>query len=285
MAGRMPLLEDGTMTKRNRSVDSLSAKVEKGIEHVRKAHSTGQEILEACPRGKKRREIYRKKLVQKQAESLGLSEELGRKARQLASGYTEPELKNLFALCREHHYVLGVSIVNKFLTIPKTKSQRAKFQEEAVKKNWTRARISAELRKRFGTRQKGGKKVKIAPDLEDALLQLEDWAYHVALMARKFDGALKQCAESPSQKESLKPVIEALQGAMEAASKVSEQAKGRQKRSARAPSGEGTAKTDGRVARRKKPATASSRSAARKTKAGQRDAGDAAELREYFGLS
>ena len=266
---------------------SLS-EVQEAIKEVREVYRIGGKILKTCPiKGN-----YGKKLIQKQAAVHGLNEDLARKARQLADGdrgYTKEELEALFDLCLEHGYVLGISVVHKFLTVPKVNKQRVGFQEEAIKGHWTRSRIAAELRQRFGTRRQGGKKVKIPADLEGALSVMEEWAHHVGLKAKKFAASVKQNAMVPDAEKQLKPIFKALKRAERAANEVSGLAaqarKEPQKRSSRSPSGKRTAKTDGGVAREKKPATASSRSATRKKKTGQRDAGDAAELKEYFELS
>ncbi len=128
----------GRRTAEQRAFES---KVEDAIRQVLKVSSIGRKILKACPFDESFDKIYGQNRIEEQAKAHGLNPDLARKARQLADGhrgYTEDELDALFDLCRDKKYVLGVSIVHKFLTVPKSNGRRAAFQEEAITGKWTR---------------------------------------------------------------------------------------------------------------------------------------------------
>ena len=239
------------------------AEVRTAFTRVRRAYGLGKKILKACPT----EGTYGKKLIEEQAAKYKLNPDLARKARQMAdavNGYTKEELDTLFALCLEHGYVLGVSVVHKFVSVPKAEGQRIEFQEEAIQGHWTRARIAAELRRRFGTRRQGGRKAKIPEDRQGFLLAVEDWAHHAALMAKQLAESVKRSTTVPNAAKQLKPIYSALKRAERAASAVSGLAsQARQKmmeRSSRSPPRKASAKAKETAIRGKGKRASASRS-------------------------
>jgi hypothetical protein len=145
-------------------------KVEAAINGIRKAWALGRKIRAGCGMRAGRGE----RLIVRMAGRHHIGEDLARKLRQIAdpqAGYGRQELERLLRLCRRHGRPLGISHLSKFVTIG-DKRMRAGFQREAIRGGWSRARIQAELLRRFGYRRRGGRRRRITDDPEVLLMGL-----------------------------------------------------------------------------------------------------------------
>jgi hypothetical protein len=88
-------------------------------------------------------------------------------------GYTDRQLDDLCNLCKVHNRALGFSFVIKFLTIH-NKTERAKFQQEAITKGWSLIQVRLALAARRGSKALhglAGKRPKLN-NLDDLLADL-----------------------------------------------------------------------------------------------------------------
>jgi len=157
-------------SQRSPSLKVNSAKVERGIEAIRSAYKTGQKILERIGR----RGEYKSAAIQKEAERLGLNENVVRKLRQIAEpedGFTEQELEKLLEISRKHEWAIGPAYLYKIVSIPKKHRLREKFVRQAARGQWNRARIDLEIRQHYRQRPHGGRRMKIAASIDTARLQ------------------------------------------------------------------------------------------------------------------
>ncbi len=144
--------------------------IEEKIEELRMLHKAGMSSLRKSPT----RMNYGESDVR--AKEAQLPKEYLTKARVFASkekGYTQADLKELFALMREHQHPIGVGYIFKLLRV--RKDQRPSIQREAFLHRWSVAELKAQIHARFGNRQQAaGRKPVIlmtAKGVESALLQ------------------------------------------------------------------------------------------------------------------
>lgn len=183
--------------------------IETAIQQLRNYHRLGSEIRDSLPAGR----AYNERVVERQAEARGLSTGTIRKLRTLADpeqGYGQAELEELCCLFREHGCAPRISIVYKFLSVPKDRDQRAEFQQQVIEGHWKRPRVDQELRKLFGGRRRsGGKRKRIPDDPGNVLAQIEGmcfaWARFCTQLAEKDRGL------SAKVKRRLKAASQALQ--------------------------------------------------------------------------
>ena len=106
-----------------------------------------------------------KRKLRDAAETLGVSVEFARQARQFADhelGYTPDEVDALCRLIEETQpdqgdelSVFGRSHLNRMLSVPKRR--RPRLQAEAIGKGWAMRRLDAEIAARYGARRNGGR--------------------------------------------------------------------------------------------------------------------------------
>lgn len=136
-------------------------KVRRSLQAVRAFHAVGRKSLDRHP------DAVGYGSMEAEAERLGVSAEMLRKARAFAGAYTDADLDDLYALADGHDFPLGVSHVIRLLSIP-TRS-RARFQRATVQGRWSKRRLDAEIRKRFGNRQPAAGRRQASPETaEDA---------------------------------------------------------------------------------------------------------------------
>ena len=169
------------------------ADVEQAIAAFRQAYREGEKIAERVDREGR----YGRGIVQDEARVRGINEDAVRKLRQFARSYTEKELDELCQCCRKHGRALGVSFVAKFVTIPRERKQRKKFQEEVIRERWSQGRIDKEIRVRFGRRRQGGKQPALAETVEGVLAQLDG----VCLQWHRMIKRLQQRDEANGQQD------------------------------------------------------------------------------------
>jgi hypothetical protein len=98
-----------------------------------------------------------------------------RKALQFARrgyGYSARQLDRLCALLRKHRPVFGVSHVGILVTAPWP--QRAELQQLCAAKNWSKAELEDEIKKRLGARRRGGRRRHVGADQGLLLVQLAE---------------------------------------------------------------------------------------------------------------
>jgi hypothetical protein len=87
-------------------------------------------------------------------------------------GYSRRELDELCAECLAYNRPLGFSFIVKFLTITE-KRERACFQRETIRNDWSLIRVKHELVARYGRRRRGGKRPAIPKTVKELLADLE----------------------------------------------------------------------------------------------------------------
>jgi hypothetical protein len=162
-----------TTSKDQRTMQRLR----KAMKELGKAYERGEKIAEKCPQGKH----YGAKWVEAEAARRKINADTVRKLRQLVSpkeGFTPKQWKDLIALCTARKFPLGLSTVFRILPVPKKDDERDRFLREVVKNRWPRARVAAEIRRRYDSRRQGDRVPKVPDDVEDALVELAARAYH-----------------------------------------------------------------------------------------------------------
>ena len=165
------------MATQPRAEGKPSPKVQKAIERLWEAYEVGKQIAEHCPmRGR-----YRAGLIEGEAKRHGINPDTARKLRQLVEpqqGFTEPELKKLVTLCEKHDYTIAVSTVFRLFPIPKQGGERERFLGEIAEGRWKRARVAAEIRRRYESQRPGDRVPRIPAGYENARVELQDKAFH-----------------------------------------------------------------------------------------------------------
>ena|ERR1035437_1290552 len=136
-------------------------KIKEAIKRVQDFYEMGQKSLKKFGRG----HAYGK--METAAKDLGVYQETLRRARVLADpehgGYSNRELKALYRLMRQYQAPIGPSHVIRLISIA-DRAKRARLQLEAAKHKWTTHRLDAEIRWRFGRRQKKAGRTHHLPD-------------------------------------------------------------------------------------------------------------------------
>lgn len=110
------------------------------------------------------------------AARVHLSPDMLRKARVFADakhgGYSVADLKELTALMRKHHAVIGPTHIIRLISI-KDRHRRARLQRETVTRGWSCSELDAVIRFRFGKRGKAvGRKPTPVRTAEEACFRL-----------------------------------------------------------------------------------------------------------------
>jgi hypothetical protein len=151
--------------------DVSEPEVWKAVEALLKRHQQGLDLLADYPIGK----AYGSKAIKTVADDWGINEDTLRKMRVFADerkGYSPAELEGLCAECLKYGRPLGFSFIVKFLTITE-KRERACFQREAIRNDWSLIRVKHELVARYGRRRRGGKRPAIPATVRELLADLE----------------------------------------------------------------------------------------------------------------
>jgi hypothetical protein len=90
-----------------------------------------------------------------EAERLGLNIDYMRACRRLAAMYSPEQLGRLCKACEEGGYPLGWARMMLLLTVPKA-AERESLLKQAIKEHWSKPRLQAEIRRRYGVRRKPG---------------------------------------------------------------------------------------------------------------------------------
>lgn len=142
-----------------------ATKVRQATQKIRRFHALGARSLARCPG----RMWYGE--TDDHARRCGTSAEMLRKARSFANSYTGEQAKALCLLCERRGAAYSVSHVFRLLAVPRP--HRAAFQREAITCVWSKGRIDAEIRKRFGNRRPAaGRRRLPPPTADDACYQI-----------------------------------------------------------------------------------------------------------------
>jgi hypothetical protein len=148
------------------------AKVEAALQVIQASHATGLTSLKARPRTQSSKTHE----LEEEAKTLGISVDRLRQARQFAdpkSGYTVPELRQLFQHCVKQGFAIGWSHILQFISIYDRK-ERKTLQDATIEKRWSKRQLINEL-KRLREPIKFGGRWKSIPDNEVyVLMQLKD---------------------------------------------------------------------------------------------------------------
>lgn len=152
-------------------------KVAQEIKKIRAFFRLGRQ----APRRRLHRMAYGKRLIDAEAERLGVNEDTLRKARQFREEYGRDGLKQLCQLIREKQSgmerdrpVFSTSHLIRLLTVA-DKDERELLQREAVAGAWSRQRLNVEIAKRYGPRRDAGRRPYVPPDLGGAYAKIESF--------------------------------------------------------------------------------------------------------------
>lgn len=200
------------MPKKLAKPQPTAKQVEQGIHQVRAFHALGRKSLERCPE----RGEYAKGQIDAEAKARKVNADTLRKARAFASLYREPELDELFGLCRKHGFAPSKSLILRLVTLPYGKQRRA-LQREAVAGHWTMSRFDQELGARYGARRSGGRIKAIPTDKTGLLAQIEmmceEWKRWYAALKREPKVGAKKARERdlpPRIKQKVQDVLKQL---------------------------------------------------------------------------
>lgn len=168
-----------------------SSEVEIAIKKVRQFHDIGHRSLKDLPDNRG----YGSSLAKVEAAKVGMNEDTLRKARQFAELYSDDDLAELAALCRQHACVLGTSFIILLVRVP-DREQRRRLQRKVTSKHWTASRLEQAITSRYGPRRAGGRRPAIPRDAAELLAQVESmcdaWVrWHSALTDEPHDNRKK----------------------------------------------------------------------------------------------
>lgn len=161
------------MTKTRRDM------VRDAIRDIRKFYTMGRRL----PRKQPHRDTYGKGEMAAAAKDRGENEDTIRKARQFADpelGYSRDELNDLCRMIEQIQStqdgswsIFTRTHVIRLLSVHPKRS-RAALQKQAIENAWGLKELESEIAKRFGSRRHGGRRRRIANDLNAFLVQLEN---------------------------------------------------------------------------------------------------------------
>ena len=197
------------MATQSRAEGKPSPKVQKAIERLWEAYEVGKQITENCPMGGR----YGAGLIDGEARRHGINPDTARKLRQFVDpkqGFTDSELKDLIALSGQHDYPLAISTVFRLFPVPKRGGERKQFIRELISGRWKRARVAAEIRRRYESQRPGDRVPRIPVGYENALVELQDKAFHFRRWCIEFVDASKQRAGKQGAQRALQAVNKVL---------------------------------------------------------------------------
>jgi hypothetical protein len=102
-----------------------------------------------------------------EAERLGLNIHYMRAARRFAAMYSPEQLDRLCKACETANYPLGWARTMLLLTVPKA-AERESLLKQAIREDWSKPKLQAEIRRRYGVRRKPGAGRPTKLDAEDS---------------------------------------------------------------------------------------------------------------------
>ena len=210
------------MATQSRAEGKPSPKVQKAIERLWEAYEVGKQITENCPMGGR----YGAGLIDGEARRHGINPDTARKLRQFVDpkqGFTDSELKDLIALSGQHDYPLAISTVFRLFPVPKRGGERKQFIRELISGRWKRARVAAEIRRRYESQRPGDHVPRIADDFNDASVELQNRAFQFRRWCVEFVEARRQKAGSRGAQRAqraVEAVLDAIRDAVQARADV-----------------------------------------------------------------
>ena len=198
------------MATQNQAEGKPSPKVQKAMERLWEAYEVGKQIAENCPMGGR----YRAGLIEGEAKRHRVNPDTARKLRQLVSpeygGFTKSQLDDLVSLCEKRDYAVAISTLFRLFPVPRQGGERKRFLDEIVEGCWKRARVAAEIRRRYESQRPGDHVPRIAGAFDDALVELQEKAFHFRRWCIEFIDTRKQRAGKQGAKQALRVVNEVL---------------------------------------------------------------------------
>lgn len=115
--------------------------------------------------------VKNKQPVSQQANELGMSETILRKARQFAKGYPPARLEDLFDLLLEKKPIFGRLHVGQLVAI-RDRAERNEIQEKCIAGNWSLSELKLVRKKQKPPHSWGGRLPKLTD--QAVLIQLDD---------------------------------------------------------------------------------------------------------------